>query len=73
MVYPEPPVESLPFESLRAVSLSNRQVERQNAADVTQGWMFRLSASLWSINHDRDEWSQTRGYSTGQNHGSALG
>ncbi len=37
-LYPVPPVESLPFESLRAVSLSNRsngQVERQNAPCVS--------------------------------------
>ena len=37
LIYPVPPVESLPFESLRALSLSNGQVERQNAPHVSAG------------------------------------
>ncbi len=36
-VYPVPPVESLPFESLRALSSSNEQVERQNTPCVSPG------------------------------------
>jgi hypothetical protein len=51
-----PPVESLPFESLRAVSLSNRQVERQNTPWVRVAECSKFLVSQTSKATDLIPW-----------------